>query len=105
VGTVLLSAALPFLADIPAYVSWRDVFFLVLLGFFAGIGHWMFISAFLMAPASLLAPFTYVHMIWATLYGYLIFGQLPDGLSALGMAVIVASGVGLVVHERIRGRG
>lgn len=39
-------------------------------------------------------------MIWATAYGYLIFGQLPDGMSALGMAVIVASGVALVVHER-----
>ena len=39
-------------------------------------------------------------MVWATLYGYLVFGQLPDKVSALGMAIIVASGVGLVVHER-----
>jgi len=39
-------------------------------------------------------------MIWATIYGYLIFGQLPDGLSAFGMAVIVGSGIGLVWHER-----
>ena len=39
-------------------------------------------------------------MLWATLYGFLIFGQLPDGVSALGMAVIVASGVALVFHER-----
>jgi S-adenosylmethionine uptake transporter len=39
-------------------------------------------------------------MIWATAYGYAVFGQLPDGFSALGMAIIVASGVGLVLHER-----
>jgi drug/metabolite transporter (DMT)-like permease len=76
--------------------------FLVVLGLLAGVGHWMFISAFLMAPAALLAPFTYLQMIWATMYGYVIFGQLPDGLSMLGMAVIVASGAALVLHERPR---
>jgi drug/metabolite transporter (DMT)-like permease len=75
-----------------------------LLGVLAGVGHWLLIGAYLAAPASLVAPFTYLQMIWATLYGYAIFGQLPDGLSALGMAVIVASGVGLVLHERRMGR-
>ena len=69
-------------------------------GLLAGVGHWFLIAAFLRAPATLVAPFTYLGMIWATANGYAIFGQLPDGRSALGMAVIVASGVGLVVHER-----
>jgi len=101
VGTVVLSLGLP-VAELPGAVTLHDAFFLVLLGFLAGLGHWMLITAFLMAPASLLAPFTYLHMIWATMYGYLIFGQLPDGVSALGMAVIVASGVALVLHERRR---
>jgi len=98
-GTVILSFALPF-ADVPSQLTPRDGFFLVLLGLLAGVGHWFLIAAFLRAPATLVAPFTYLGMIWATAYGYAIFGQLPDGLSALGMAVIVASGVGLVVHER-----
>jgi drug/metabolite transporter (DMT)-like permease len=101
VGTVILSSGLPFI-DLPSTVTLHDAFFLLLLGFLAGLGHWVFITAFLMAPASLLAPFTYLHMIWATVYGYLIFGQLPDGISALGMAVIVGSGVALVLHERRR---
>ena len=103
VGTVGLSFALPY-AEVPAQVTPRDVLFLVLLGLLAGVGHWFLIGAFLRAPATLVAPFTYVHMVWATLYGYAIFGQLPDGLSALGMAVIVASGVGLVVYERAAAR-
>jgi drug/metabolite transporter (DMT)-like permease len=102
VGTVGLSFALPF-GEMPSTATVRDAVFLVLLGLLAGVGHWMLIRAFLMAPASMLTPFTYLQMIWATLYGYLIFGQLPDGLSALGMSVIVASGVALVLHER-RGR-
>ncbi len=66
----------------------------------AGLGHWLLIGAFLAAPASLVAPFTYLQMIWATPYGYVIFGQLPDGVSVAGMAIIVASGIGLVLHER-----
>ena len=99
VGTVGLSLALPFM-ETPVALSLDEVHFLVLLGLLAGIGHWMLITAFLMAPASLLVPFTYLHMIWATIYGYFIFGQLPDGLSALGMSIIVASGAALVLYER-----
>jgi drug/metabolite transporter (DMT)-like permease len=103
VGTVALSIALPF-QDIHHAVTPRDLVFLMLLGLFAGIGHWMFITAFTIAPASLVVPFTYVQMIWATLYGWFIFGHLPDEGSAIGMAVIVASGIGLVLHEHQRFR-
>ncbi len=99
VGTALLSLAIPF-ADLPHEVTVSDATFLLLLGLLAGFGHWLLISAFLAAPASLVAPFAYLQMIWATLYGYLVFGQLPDGVSAAGMAIIVASGVGLFLHER-----
>lgn len=102
-GTAGLSLLLPF-ADLPHEVTARDGMFLLLLGVLAGVGHWLLIGAFLAAPASLVAPFTYLQMIWATLYGYVVFGQLPDRLSAVGMAVIVASGVGLVLHERRMGR-
>jgi len=103
VGTAGLSLLLPF-AELPGEVTARDGMFLLLLGVLAGVGHWLLIGAFLAAPASLVAPFTYLQMIWATLYGYVVFGQLPDRLSAVGMAVIVASGVGLVLHERRMGR-
>jgi len=99
VGTVALSLGMPF-AEMPGEVTLRDVFFLVLLGVLAGIGHWLLIRAFLIAPASLLAPFMYLHMIWATIYGYVIFDQLPDGISGIGMAVIIGSGVALILHER-----
>ena len=99
VGTAVLSLALP-AAELPGEVTLRDAAFLLVLGVLAGLGHYLLIGAFLAAPASLVAPFTYLQMIWATLYGYVVFGQLPDGFSALGMAVIVASGIGLVWHER-----
>jgi drug/metabolite transporter (DMT)-like permease len=98
VGAVGLSFLVPF-ADMPAF-SWLDGFFLLVLGLLAGVGHGLLIGAFLRAPASLIAPFTYLQMIWATMYGWVIFDQLPDGVSGFGMAVIVASGIALVLHER-----
>jgi drug/metabolite transporter (DMT)-like permease len=103
VGTVLLSLALPWgLAD--SRLTWRDGGLLLLLGAFAGVGHWAIIGAFLRAPASLLTPFTYLQMVWAVGYGYLIFDQLPDRWSAIGMSVIVASGLLLALQERQRRR-
>ena len=101
VGAVGLCFLLPF-AELPSRFTWLDAMFLVVLGVLAGVGHGLLIGAFLRAPASLIAPFTYLQMIWATMYGFFIFDQLPDGLSAVGMAVILASGVALVLHERRR---
>ena len=103
VGTVLLSLALPWgLGD--SELTWRGGGLLLLLGLFAGLGHWAMIGAYLLAPASLLTPFTYLQMVWAIGYGYLIFGQLPDRWSAIGMTVIVASGLLLALQERQRAR-
>ena len=99
VGTVLLTLALPWVWT-PTMLSWRQGAPFVLLGLFAGAGHWFVIGAYRDAPASLLTPFTYLQMIWAIMYGYLVFDQLPDGVSVLGMGVIVASGLFLALQER-----
>lgn len=101
VGTVAWSLALPWqLAD--GALASRSAAWLLLPGLFAGLGHWFVISAYQRAPASLLGPFSYLQIIWATLYGYLLFSQLPDRWSAVGMAVIVASGLLLALQERRR---
>ncbi len=101
VGAVGLSLLLP-AVEFPASVAAGEAAAFAALGVLAGLGHWCFIAAFVRAPASLLAPFTYLHLVWSTIYGLLVFGHLPDGLSVLGMAAIVASGVALVLHERRR---
>ena len=99
VGTVGLSVALPWQLHGGA-PSLPEAAPFVLLGLFAGLGHWFVIRAYLLAPASLLTPFAYLQMIWATLYGFVLFGQLPDRASALGMAIIVASGLWLALQEQ-----
>jgi drug/metabolite transporter (DMT)-like permease len=98
-GGVGLSLALPWQFEGGA-PTLRDAALFLLLGLSAGLGHWFVIRAYLLAPASQLTPFTYLQMIWATLYGLAIFGQLPDRWSALGMAIIVASGLWLALQER-----
>jgi drug/metabolite transporter (DMT)-like permease len=103
-GAVGFTLALPLGLDGATVLSWREAGLFLLLGLFAGLAHWLIISAFLIVPASLLTPFTYLQMIWATLFGWLVFGQLPDGWSAVGMAIIVGSGLLLALQERRRAR-
>ncbi|WP_089947566.1 DMT family transporter [Litoreibacter albidus] len=55
-------------------------------------GNLLLIFAYARAGASVLAPFVYVQLIGATAYGWLVFGNLPDGLSTLGLVVIFLSG-------------
>jgi len=54
------------------------------------------------AAASVLAPFSFTQLIWATALGYLIFGDLPDGATLLGALVIVGSGLYVFYRESVR---
>lgn len=103
VGTIGLTFVMPWALD-QVTLTLGEGALLLLLGLFAGLAHWFVIAAYMVAPVSLLTPFTYVQMIWAVAFGYVVFGQLPDGWSAVGIAVIVASGVALALQERRRVR-
>lgn len=70
------------------------------LGILGGSGHYLLTRAFRHAPASVLSPFIYVQLIWATLLGALVFGHWPGSFSFLGMAIIVGSGLWLALAAR-----
>ncbi|MDQ2917178.1 MAG: DMT family transporter [Pseudomonadota bacterium] len=103
VGTAALTLGLPLTTNLTQLMA-IGIVPLVLLGVLAGLGHWCMTHAYLQAPASLLTPFTYLQIVWATAFGYVMFDQHPDRLSALGMAIVVASGVSLAWWERRRMR-
>jgi drug/metabolite transporter (DMT)-like permease len=66
----------------------------------AGLGgHVLWIKALSHSPPSTLGPFSYAQLLWATLFGYLIFGVLPDTGSVIGMAVIAAGGLYLTIRH------
>lgn len=100
VGSVVFLPVLPFVWVWPDSSStWL---LLAGLGLFGALGHWLLILAHRRAPASVLAPFFYVQLLWATLLGFLVFGESPDRWTLLGGAVVMASGLYLVFHERAR---
>jgi drug/metabolite transporter (DMT)-like permease len=65
-------------------------------------GHYLLVQAFQRGTASILAPFSYSQMIWATLLGYLMFNALPDLPTWIGATVIISSGVYVWHRERVR---
>lgn len=67
---------------------------------FAAAGHFLFAAAYREAPASLVAPVNYLHFVWAALMGWAAFGHVPDGLTALGMALILVSGTAIALGAR-----
>lgn len=100
VGTLVMSAVVPFHWSPPDASGW--LFFCV-LGFFGAASHYAMIKAFEAAPAPTIAPFIYSNLIWATVFGYLVFGDLPDGWTVLGAFIIAASGIYIFYRERVRG--
>lgn len=99
VGFVVLTLALPFTWTTP---SWQEVALGLCIGVLSTAGHWLVILAYRYANASAIAPFSYVQLLWATALGYLAFGSLPDAWTALGAAVIAASGLYTAYRERVR---
>src|SRR6185295_8894501 len=91
VGAVLLSAAAPFVWVTPREASHGAL--ILAIGVLASVGHFLLIKSYEFAGASLLAPYTYTALVWAMLSGWLVFGDFPDGVSLVGMGVIVLSGL------------
>ena len=78
----------------------RQYVLLASLGFWGGLGHWLLILAHRGAPASVLAPFIYLGLIWMSVAGYLVFGQVPTLWTLSGAAVVILSGLYLLARER-----
>ena len=99
IGTAVLTLMLPFEAVWPttSQLAWSLV-----LGVLASGGQWLVILAHRIAPASLLAPFFYSQLLWVTVLGFLVFGNLPDGWTLAGAAIIIASGLYTAHRERVR---
>ncbi len=100
IGVAVLTVLLPFGM---AWPDPRQFGLALLLGVLASAGQWIVILAHRLAPASVLAPFFYTQLIWVTVLGFLVFGNLPDGWTLLGATIIIASGLYTAHRERIRG--
>jgi len=77
---------------------------LLFIGAIGGGSHYIVIKAYQRASASMLAPFQYFQIIWATIYGLLVFDVAPDGWTWLGTAIIIASGLYVWSREQQLGK-
>jgi drug/metabolite transporter (DMT)-like permease len=77
-----------------------DMGLMVFLGVLMTSGHFLFTAAYREAPASIVAPITYLQLFWAGGLGWLIFGHVPDGWSLAGMALVMVAGatIAMLTH-------
>jgi drug/metabolite transporter (DMT)-like permease len=95
-GAVVTSAIVPWFWTWPTGNAW---FLLVLSGAAGGIGHLCLIRAMRLAPASVVAPFSYSSLVWAALFGFVIWGDFPDLWTWAGAAFIIGSGLYIFYGE------
>lgn len=101
IGVAILTFIAPFHWQWPDARGWG---LLLLAGLLGSIGHMTVIKALEIAPASVLQPFNYTLLIWATGIGFVVFGDLPDAWTVAGASIIVASGLYVWWREQVRAR-
>lgn len=101
-GALVTSAVVPFFWVAPDALGWS---LLCLLGLCGVASQFCLIKSFEAAAAATVAPFVYSSLLWATAFGLVVFGDLPDASTVMGAAIIVASGIYIFYRERKRGGG
>ena len=97
VGLVVSSLALPFVWETP---DLRQFAYLGVAACLGAAAHFLLIRAYHAAPASLVAPFAYTEIVWSSAIGFAAFGDIPDGATLIGAAVLIASGLYLLRAPR-----
>ena len=79
-----------------------DLLLLAAVGLVATTAMLLFAYAFRHAEAAVLAPLDYVSMLWAAVFGFLVWGEVPSIWAVAGMATIAGSGLVIMARERLR---
>jgi drug/metabolite transporter (DMT)-like permease len=85
----------------PEGLAWL---WLVWVGVFATVSHMMMTYALSMAPSATLAPLQYLELPVAALLGYMVFGDFPNALTLVGIAIIIGAGLYMIHRERVTAR-
>src|SRR5690606_17787997 len=77
-----------------------DLALLALLGVVASLAHVCVNRSLTVAPASTVVPYQYTTILWAVLFGYLVFGDVPDTYMLTGAAIIIGAGLFIFLREQ-----
>ncbi|MNF57030.1 Riboflavin transporter [compost metagenome] len=97
INSLIMSALLPFFWSTPTLIHGL---FMIGLGTCGMLGHMLLIQSFRHAAPAMLAPFSYGQILFAGLYGFLIFDHTPDRYAIVGIAVICLSGLSVAWGQR-----
>lgn len=102
-------ATLTIVSGLAMLPDWRtpgalDMAVLAGTGIIGGVAQLALTQAFRLAPPSLLAPFEYTGMIWAVVFGFAFFGEVPDAAIGVGVAIVIASGLYIIHREAVVAR-
>ncbi|QNA84743.1 DMT family transporter [Sphingomonas sp. So64.6b] len=96
---VPLGIVYAFVVQPHAPITW---ILLIGIGLIGGVAQLAMTSALRLGPVSVVVPMDYSSLLWATAYGWLIFGVLPSTWTWIGAPVIIASGLYIVWREHVR---
>ena len=82
--------------------SLGDLGLFALAGLFGSVGVMCLTHAFRLGPAAVVSPFEYSALIWATLLGFLLWGELPDAFTLIGAGIVISSGLYIIYRETIK---
>ena len=88
---------LPFGWVIP---TWEQAALLIAAGLIGGVAQIMLTSCYRFAPASVVAPFDYVAMLFAIVIGYVWFSEIPTTQMLVGAAIVISAGILIIWRER-----
>ena len=86
----------------PAAMSMKSFVCLVCAGISACIGQFGITKAYICAPAREISVYDYTQVIFAAIFGYFIFKQIPDALSVLGYVLICGAGIAMFFYNKKR---
>ena len=99
-GLAALTLPFGFVAPVDAV----DALALAAVGLLGGTGFLLMTQAFRQAPVAVLAPFEYTTMIYAVVFGFLIWGDVPDAPLFAGAAIVIGCGLYILHRERTLAR-
>ncbi len=100
-----LGMSLPGIVLVPFFwvtPSLSDLGLFALAGMFGSVGVMCVTHAFRLGPSAVISPFEYSALIWATLLGFLLWGELPDAFTLVGAAIVISSGLYIIYRETVR---
>ncbi|MEO1091445.1 MAG: DMT family transporter [Pseudomonadota bacterium] len=95
--TLVSAATLPFDSVFP---DGHQLLMLIAIGVVGGIAQILMTRAYVLAPASTIAPFDYTAMVYATVLGFVFFGDRPEIATLIGAALVIGSGLVIFYRER-----